>query len=94
MIRAVPVGAPCTHHGEGPFWDEPTASPPLVDMLAGDVLRIDDAGAPARSHVGTVAAAGSTCSASTRRPARSTSAARSPWSRRARASPTARAYAG
>ncbi|WP_125776957.1 SMP-30/gluconolactonase/LRE family protein [Antribacter gilvus] len=56
-MRAEPVGAPCAVHGEGPFWDEPSASLLLVDLLAGDVVRLDDAGTPARSHVGTVAAA-------------------------------------
>lgn len=56
-MRAEPVGDPCAHHGEGPFWDGTAGSLLVVDMLAGDVVRLDGAGAPARFHVGTVAAA-------------------------------------
>lgn len=55
-MRAEPIGAPCTFHGEGPFWDDVRRSLLVVDMLAGDVVRLDGTGAPVRSHVGDVAA--------------------------------------
>ncbi|MGB7981922.1 MAG: SMP-30/gluconolactonase/LRE family protein [Candidatus Nanopelagicales bacterium] len=49
---------PVAHHGEGPVWDVRTTSLHWVDMLAGDVLRLDpDTGAVERHHVGAVAAA-------------------------------------
>lgn len=56
-MRPEPLGPPCAHHGEGPFWDDRVGGLLLVDMLAGDVVRLDDAGAPRRFHVGSVAAA-------------------------------------
>ncbi|GAA1987339.1 SMP-30/gluconolactonase/LRE family protein [Isoptericola halotolerans] len=55
-MRAEPIGAPCTFHGEGPFWDGVRDELLVVDMLAGDVVRFDGAGVPTRRHVGDVAA--------------------------------------
>lgn len=56
-MHAEPVGAPCTFHGEGPFWDGERGSLLVVDMLAGDVVRLDESGVSTRHHVGDVAAA-------------------------------------
>jgi sugar lactone lactonase YvrE len=52
------VTDPCAEHGEGVIWDVSAARIRWVDMLAGDVLSLDDAtGQVSRLHVGTVASA-------------------------------------
>ena len=49
---------PLAFHGEGPVWAAEWPGLRFVDMLAGDVLTLDDDGAPLdRLHVGTVAGA-------------------------------------
>lgn len=48
---------PLAYHGEGPVWAESWGGLRWVDMLAGDVLLTDEAGATSRRHVGSVAAA-------------------------------------
>lgn len=55
MIRADVLVEPVVHHGEGPTWDDAEQALYWVDMLAGDVLRLDQ-GTVTRHHVGTVAA--------------------------------------
>jgi sugar lactone lactonase YvrE len=47
---------PLAAHGEGPVWHAAWPGPRWVDMLAGDVLELDQ-GEARRHHVGTVAAA-------------------------------------
>ena len=49
--------APCTFHGEGPFWDAAQDRLLLVDMLAGAVVEVDADGGTRRHEVGGVAAA-------------------------------------
>ena len=46
-----------THHGEGPVWDPAAGVLRCVDMLAGDIVTVPDAGPVERQHVGAVAAA-------------------------------------
>jgi sugar lactone lactonase YvrE len=48
---------PVAHHGEGPLWDPVSNTLLFVDMLAGNVLRLTDAGDVSRHHIGPVAAA-------------------------------------
>ena len=48
---------PLAGHGEGPVWSPAWGGLAWVDMLAGDILRVDDAGAVQRWSVGPVAAA-------------------------------------
>ena len=48
---------PLAEHGEGPIWSAEWGGLAWVDMLAGDILRLDDTGTPQRWHVGPVAAA-------------------------------------
>ena len=48
---------PLAEHGEGPVWWPGWGGLAWVDMLAGDILRLDDTGTPQRWHVGPVAAA-------------------------------------
>jgi sugar lactone lactonase YvrE len=55
--RAERLTEPVASHGEGPFWDAPRDRLLLVDMLEGDVLAVDAAGAVERHHHATVAAA-------------------------------------
>lgn len=56
MTQAVQVSEPVAFHGEGPMWHAPWGLT-YVDMLAGDLLRLDTAtGAVRRHHVGSVAA--------------------------------------
>ncbi|HEY3688547.1 MAG TPA: SMP-30/gluconolactonase/LRE family protein [Streptosporangiaceae bacterium] len=56
MTQAVQVAEPVAWHGEGPVWHEPWGLV-YVDMLAGDILRLDPgSGAVRRNHVGSVAA--------------------------------------
>jgi len=49
--------APCTFHGESPFWDAAADRLLLVDMLAGAVVEVDAEGGTRRHEVGGVAAA-------------------------------------
>jgi len=55
--RAERFTAPCTSHGEGPFWDAVENRLLLVDMLAGAVVEVDAAGGTRRHEVAGVAAA-------------------------------------
>ena len=48
--------APCTFHGEGPFWDSVNARLLLVDMLAGAVVDVDEEGRTGRRKLASVAA--------------------------------------
>jgi sugar lactone lactonase YvrE len=57
-LRVEQFSEPHAFHGEGPVWCGQPAGLHLMDMLAGDVLRLNADGAVAqRTHVGTVAAA-------------------------------------
>ncbi|MEV4397854.1 SMP-30/gluconolactonase/LRE family protein [Nonomuraea sp. NPDC049607] len=56
-IKAYPVTDPVAEHGEGPVWSGRWGGLRWVDMLAGDVLALDDSGGVRRRHVGEVAAA-------------------------------------
>ncbi|MFI7420282.1 SMP-30/gluconolactonase/LRE family protein [Nonomuraea sp. NPDC049684] len=56
-VQAYPVTGPVAEHGEGPVWSARWGGLRWVDMLAGDVLALDDAGGVRRRHVGPVAAA-------------------------------------
>jgi sugar lactone lactonase YvrE len=65
MTRAAQLTPPDAHHGEGPVWIMPpthAATPDWagglywVDMLAGDLLRLDEAGTVERRHVASVLA--------------------------------------
>jgi sugar lactone lactonase YvrE len=49
----------CSHHGEGPVWHAGWGGLRFVDMIAGDVVRVDVAtgAVVSRKHVATVAAA-------------------------------------
>jgi sugar lactone lactonase YvrE len=55
--RADRFTAPCTFHGEGPFWDSVNDRLLLVDMLAGAVVAVDADGATERRRLAGVAAA-------------------------------------
>ncbi|HLU74839.1 MAG TPA: SMP-30/gluconolactonase/LRE family protein [Nonomuraea sp.] len=55
-INAHPVTDPVAHHGEGPVWHRRWGGLRWVDMLAGDVLALDERGEVRRRHVGAVAA--------------------------------------
>lgn len=57
VVRAERFTAPCTSHGEGPFWDAPRDRLLLVDMLAGDVLAVSGDARVERHHLASVAAA-------------------------------------
>jgi sugar lactone lactonase YvrE len=58
MAEAEQITEPVAYHGEGPVWDESWGGLRFVDMLAGDVLILDEAtGTVARHHVGDIAAA-------------------------------------
>ncbi len=50
------ITGPVAYHAEGPVWHPSWGGLRWVDMLAGDVLAFDAAGAIARTHVGEVAA--------------------------------------
>jgi sugar lactone lactonase YvrE len=56
-VRAEQLTGPCATHGEGPVWDAAIGRLRWVDLLSGDVLTLDAAGAIERLHVGDVAAA-------------------------------------
>jgi sugar lactone lactonase YvrE len=55
--RAEQFTAPCTFHGEGPFWDAANDRLLLVDMLAGAVVAVDADGGTQRRTLAGVAAA-------------------------------------
>jgi sugar lactone lactonase YvrE len=48
---------PVAYHGEGPVWSAAWGGLRWVDMLAGDILSVTDAGEISRRHIGTIAAA-------------------------------------
>jgi sugar lactone lactonase YvrE len=56
MTVAAQLTEPAAHHGEGPVW-WPDGHLRLVDMLAGDLLDMQDDGMLRRTHVAEVAAA-------------------------------------
>ena len=56
-MRAEQVTGPVAYHGEGPVWSERWGGLRWVDMLAGDVLSLDEGGSVRRRHVATIAAA-------------------------------------
>lgn len=56
MVQASQVTDPVAYHGEGPVWYEPWGLT-YVDMLNGDLMRLDSgSGEVERHHVGSVAA--------------------------------------
>lgn len=57
VIAAEQITGPVAYHGEGPVWSEGWGGLRWVDMLAGDVLRLEPGGGVERTHVGAVAAA-------------------------------------
>jgi sugar lactone lactonase YvrE len=57
MPAAEQITDPVAYHGEGPCWSPTWGGLRWVDMLAGDVLRLEANGQVGRRHVGTVAAA-------------------------------------
>ncbi len=57
MPTAEQITDPVAYHGEGPVWSPSWGGLRWVDMLAGDVLSLDGAGAVGRTHVGAIAAA-------------------------------------
>jgi sugar lactone lactonase YvrE len=56
-MRAEQLTEPVAYHGEGPVWSTRWGGLRWVDMLAGDVLALDDDGAVHRRHVAAVVAA-------------------------------------
>jgi sugar lactone lactonase YvrE len=56
-MRVDQVTDPVAYHGEGPVWSSRWGGLRWVDMLAGDVLTLDDDGSVGRRHVGSVVAA-------------------------------------
>lgn len=56
-MRAEQLTDPVAYHAEGPVWSAAWGGLRWVDMLAGDILSLTDAGAVARRNVGTIAAA-------------------------------------
>ena len=56
-MRAEQLTDPVAYHAEGPVWSRRWGGLRWVDMLAGDVLSLQDTGHVSRRHVGTVAAA-------------------------------------
>lgn len=44
VLRADRITVPATHHGEGPFWDEPNNRLLCVDALAGTVVAVGSEG--------------------------------------------------
>ncbi len=55
-MQAEQVTDVVAYHGEGPVWSPAWGGLRWVDMLAGDVLTLDDDGAVGRRHVGSVVA--------------------------------------
>lgn len=56
-VRVEQVTGPVAHHGEGPVWSPSWGGLRWVDMLAGDVLSLDDGGGVQRRNVGSPVAA-------------------------------------
>ena len=56
-MKAEQLTGPVANHAEGPVWSVRWGGLRWVDMLAGDVLSLADAGTVGRRHVGQVAAA-------------------------------------
>ncbi len=56
-MRAEQVTGPVAYHGEGPVWSQRWGGLRWVDMLAGDILSLDEGGSVRRHHVGMIAAA-------------------------------------
>jgi sugar lactone lactonase YvrE len=56
-MRAEQCTDPVAYHAEGPVWSAAWGGLRWVDMLAGDILALTDAGEITRRHVGTIAAA-------------------------------------
>jgi sugar lactone lactonase YvrE len=56
-MRAEQCTDPVAYHAEGPVWSAAWGGLRWVDMLAGDILAVTDAGEITRRHVGTIAAA-------------------------------------
>jgi sugar lactone lactonase YvrE len=55
-MQVAQVTDPVAYHGEGPVWSVRWGGLRWVDMLAGDVLSLEDDGHVRRRHVGSVAA--------------------------------------
>lgn len=51
MTAATRLTAPVAGLGEGPYWHRPTSELIMVDLLRGDLLRIDAGGSTRRTHV-------------------------------------------
>ncbi|MCC2321131.1 SMP-30/gluconolactonase/LRE family protein [Cellulomonas xiejunii] len=56
MLRAEQVTDAVAYHGEGPCWSPTWGGLRWVDMLAGDLLTLDEDGSVSRLHVGDLAA--------------------------------------
>jgi sugar lactone lactonase YvrE len=56
-MRAEQHTDPIAYHAEGPVWSSSWGGLRWVDMLAGDILSLTDAGTVDRCHVGAIAAA-------------------------------------
>lgn len=56
MLRAEQVTDVVTYHGEGPCWSPTWGGLRFVDLLAGDLLTLQDDGTVERLHVGQIAA--------------------------------------
>lgn len=56
MTRAEQVTGPVAYHGEGPVWSSSWGGLRWVDMLAGDVLTLEEDGSVDRRHVDAIAA--------------------------------------
>ena len=56
-MRAEQITGSVAYHGEGPVWSRRWGGLRWVDMLAGDVLSLEDDGTVGRTHVGAIAAA-------------------------------------
>ncbi len=56
-MRAEQLTGQVAFHGEGPVWSDGWGGLRCVDMLAGDVLSLQDSGRVERLHVGEIAAA-------------------------------------
>lgn len=56
-MRVEQITDPVAYHAEGPVWSERWGGLRWVDMLAGDILSLQEDGSVGRRHVGRVAAA-------------------------------------